>query len=61
MSDSYGESLTIKFHQGGKDHLLEVDPTRPVSHLMDKIEEITEIPPTNMKGSNLLQCSITNK
>ena len=51
MSDELcNESLTIKFHQGGKDHLLEVDPTRPVSHLMDKIEEITEIPPTNMKG-----------
>ena len=44
------ECVILKFHQGGKDHLLELDASRTVSHMLDRIEDVTEIPPANMKG-----------
>merc|ERR1712110_101744 len=43
------ECVIIKFHQGGKDHLLELDASRTVSYMLDRIEDVTEIPPANMK------------
>ena len=46
------ETITVKYMHQTKKYELELDPDRPVQHLMDRLEEITEIPPANMKGTN---------
>ena len=45
------ETILVAFSHDGKKFELEVDPERPISHLMDRIEELTDVPPGNMKGN----------
>ena len=45
------ETILVAFSHDGKKFELEVDPDRPISHLMDRIEELTDVPPGNMKGN----------
>ena len=44
------ETVLVAFSHDGKKFEIEVDPQRPISHLMDRIEELTDVPPANMKG-----------
>ena len=50
------ETILVAFSHDGKKFELEVDPERPISHLMDRIEELTDVPPGNMKG-NIYGCN----
>jgi len=43
------ETVLVAFSHDGKKFEIEVDPQRPISHLMDRIEELTDVPPANMK------------
>ena len=49
-----GNLLKLVLSYENKKHELEVDPTKPVKHLMEMLEEITDIPPANMKGKSLV-------
>ena len=42
--------ITVIYTHNSKKLELELDPERPVSHLMDRLEEITDVPVGNMKG-----------
>lgn len=44
------ETILVAFSHDGKKYELEVEPERPISHLLDRIEELTDVPPANMKG-----------
>ena len=43
------ENIRIFLSHNNARHEIIIDPSRPVHHLMDKLEEITEIPTPNMK------------
>ena len=65
------ETILVAFSHDGKKYELEVEPERPISHLMDRIEELTDVPPANMKGkicitftiylSGLFQCEYSRR
>ena len=42
--------ITVLYTHQSKKLELELDPERPISHLMDRLEEITDVPVGNMKG-----------
>lgn len=41
--------ITVLYTHQSKKLELELDPERPISHLMDRLEEITDVPVGNMK------------
>ena len=45
------EMITVLYTHQSKKLELELDPERPISHLMDRLEEITDVPVGNMKGT----------
>ena len=49
--------ITVLYTHQSKKFELELDPERPISHLMDRLEEITDVPVGNMKGSFLFSVS----
>lgn len=43
--------ITVIYTHKSKKVGLQLDPERPVSHLMERLEEITDVPVGNMKGN----------
>ena len=54
------EMITVLYTHQSKKLELELDPERPISHLMDRLEEITDVPVGNMKGI-FCSCRLRNE